>query len=233
MPLRLGRYVLASPRSVSILVVMPVPPPNRPSRRFPVVLSSTALVSFISARKAAALAIAELGVAAFFVAGVTRSSLGDSAAWFVLLAVLLTAFVRAVDIESWAVLVPGGLRPPRLWTAWRQSCRRGGAGGTSAAGGARIGSRRTLRSRGGRDRDRRMASDGPRQARGPGRDARRGAHRASVDPRASRPRSWSPHDRARRLDRRWNSRADDDVGRGQPGARDAADRSPVRAAASR
>ena len=87
---------------------MPVSPPNRPSRRFRVVLSSTALVSFISVRKAAALAIAQLGVAAFFVAGVTRSTLGESAPWFVLAAVALSAFVRAIDLESWAVLVPGG-----------------------------------------------------------------------------------------------------------------------------
>ena len=55
---------------------MPVPPPNRPNRRFRVVLSSTALVSFMSVRKAAALAVAQLGVAAFFIAGVTRAALG-------------------------------------------------------------------------------------------------------------------------------------------------------------
>ena len=62
-------------------------------------------MSFISVRKAAALAVAELGVAAFFIAGVTRAALGESAAWFVLAAVALTALVRAIDIESWAVLI--------------------------------------------------------------------------------------------------------------------------------
>ena len=78
-----------------------------------VVLSSTALLSFMSVRKAAALAIAQLGIAAFFVAGTTRSALGESAAWFVLAAALVGAFVRAVDIESWALLIPGRLRGPR------------------------------------------------------------------------------------------------------------------------
>ena len=80
-------------------------PPRHPIR---VVLSSTALLPFMSVRKAAALAIAQLGVAAFFVSGVTRSALGESAAWFVLAATVLAAFVRAIDIESWALLIPGG-----------------------------------------------------------------------------------------------------------------------------
>ncbi len=62
----------------------------------------------MSVRKAAALAIAQLGVAAFFVSGVTRSALGESAGWFVLAATMLAAFVRAIDIESWALLIPGG-----------------------------------------------------------------------------------------------------------------------------
>ena len=87
---------------------MSVPLTNRPRRQIRVVLSSTALLSFMSVRKAAALAVAQLGVAAFFVAGVTRATLGDSAAWFVLAAALVGAFVRAIDIESWALLIPGG-----------------------------------------------------------------------------------------------------------------------------
>ena len=73
-----------------------------------VVLSSPALLPFISVRKTAGLVIAQLGVAAFFVSGVTRSTLGESAGWFVLAATVLAGFVRAIDIESWALLIPGG-----------------------------------------------------------------------------------------------------------------------------
>ncbi len=73
-----------------------------------VVLSTPAVMSFVSVWKAAALAIAQLGVGAFFVAGVTRSVLGPTAAWWVLAACVLSAFVRAIDIESWALLIPGG-----------------------------------------------------------------------------------------------------------------------------
>ena len=87
---------------------MAPPPVTGPRRRVRVVLSSTALLSFMSVRKAAALALAQLGVAAFFVSGVTTAALGPSAGWFVLAAVVLAAFVRAIDIESWADFIPGG-----------------------------------------------------------------------------------------------------------------------------
>ena len=73
-----------------------------------VVLSSTAFLPFMSVRKAAALAIAQLGMSAFFIAGVTRAVLGESAAWFVLAATVLAALARAIDIESSALLIPGG-----------------------------------------------------------------------------------------------------------------------------
>ncbi len=80
-------------------------------RRHPirVVLSSTALLPFMSVRKAAALATAQLGIAAFFISSIARATVGASAGWFVLGATILTAFARAVDIESWALLIPGGL----------------------------------------------------------------------------------------------------------------------------
>jgi hypothetical protein len=69
----------------------------------------------MSVRKAAALAIAQLGVAAFFISGVTRPALGESAVWLVLAATVLAGFVRAIDIESWALLMPGGF-VSRVWT---------------------------------------------------------------------------------------------------------------------
>ena len=80
-------------------------PPRHPIR---VVLSSTALLPFLSVRKAAALAIAQSGVAAFFIAGVTWSALGASAGWFVLAVTVLAVLIRAIDIESWALLIAGG-----------------------------------------------------------------------------------------------------------------------------
>jgi magnesium transporter len=80
-------------------------PPRHPIR---VVLSSPALLRFISVRNAAALVIAQLGVAAFFMSGIMPAALGESAGWFVLAATALAALVRAIDLESWALLMPGG-----------------------------------------------------------------------------------------------------------------------------
>jgi len=84
-------------------------PPLSPHRQVRVVLSRTALLSFASVWRAAASAIGELGVAAFFIAGVARSGIGESAPWIVLAAWALGVVLRAIDIESWALFVPGGL----------------------------------------------------------------------------------------------------------------------------
>src|SRR5262245_17093770 len=80
-----------------------------PGRHVRVILTSTAVRSFVSVSKAAAFAIAELSVAIFFVAGVAGADLGPSAPWFILAACLLGAYLREIDIEHWATLVPGGL----------------------------------------------------------------------------------------------------------------------------
>jgi magnesium transporter len=73
------------------------------------VLSTTALLSFMPVSNATAIVLAELGVGIFFVSGVARLSIGDSAPWFVFIACALSLIVRAIDIESWAFFMPGGL----------------------------------------------------------------------------------------------------------------------------
>ena len=84
-------------------------PPRHPKRIVRVVLSTTALMSFMSVSKATALVLAELGVGVFFAVGIARAFIGDTAPWFVLAACGLTVIVRAIDIESWAFFMPGGL----------------------------------------------------------------------------------------------------------------------------
>src|SRR5216110_4063490 len=84
-------------------------PPFQPNRRVRVVLSSMGLMPFVSVWKAAALALAELGAAAFFIVGVLHGTAGVTAPWFVLAACVLGLLVRAGDIESWALFIPGGL----------------------------------------------------------------------------------------------------------------------------
>ena len=134
--------------------------PTRPRHPIRVVLSSDALLPFMSVRKAAALAIAQLGVGAFFIAGVTGTALGPSAAWFVLAATLLAAFVRAIDVESWALLIPGGF-VARVTSAFgARACRpRQGRrpGRAPAARRIRLGRDRALPGQRVRNRDCRMA----------------------------------------------------------------------------
>jgi magnesium transporter len=83
--------------------------PPKTQRKTRVHLSTTALLSFMSLSQATALVAAELGVAAFFVIGVARPVLGGPSALFVLAACVLSGFVRTIDIEHWALFVPGGV----------------------------------------------------------------------------------------------------------------------------
>jgi len=80
-----------------------------PRDRIRIVLAPRALLAFPPFWRAAALAVAELGVAAFFVAGIAEASIGPTAPWFVLAAVFLGFWLRAVDVEARALFVRGGL----------------------------------------------------------------------------------------------------------------------------
>jgi magnesium transporter len=80
----------------------------RAPRPLRVVLSTPALLSFVSTWKAGTLAVAQLGVAAFFLPGVLTALIGGSP-WLLLGVACLSGLVRAIDIESWALLLPGGV----------------------------------------------------------------------------------------------------------------------------
>src|SRR5512138_273659 len=60
-------------------------------------------------RDSSALAIVELGTVGVFAAGVASGVAGDAAPWYALAAVLLGLAIRAVDLESCALFLPGGL----------------------------------------------------------------------------------------------------------------------------
>jgi magnesium transporter len=87
-----------------------VPPPSPRSRReIPIVLATTVLGTFAPLSRAGAFALADLGIAAFFLSGVTQGTFGTIAPWFVLAAAVLSLGCRALDIESWALFIPHGL----------------------------------------------------------------------------------------------------------------------------
>jgi hypothetical protein len=88
---------------------MTSPTPSKRPNPIQVILSAAPVVSFLSVWRAAAPALAELGIAAFFLAGIASRTLGSAAPWFVLAACIVGAYVRSIDVESWALFVPGGL----------------------------------------------------------------------------------------------------------------------------
>ena len=65
--------------------------------------------SLVSPSRGSALVLVELGCAAFFAAGIAQRAIGDLAPIFLFGAVIVGAVLRAVDLESTALFVPGGL----------------------------------------------------------------------------------------------------------------------------
>jgi magnesium transporter len=95
----------------------------RPAQQIRVFLSKTPLSRYQPVWKSSALAFAELGAAAFFVAGVVSIRLGAWAPWALAAAWLVGAYIRAIDIESWGLLIQGGL-PGRVGLAFGPRARR-------------------------------------------------------------------------------------------------------------
>jgi magnesium transporter len=79
-----------------------------PADRIRVVLATRALLAFTPSWRAATLALAELGCVAFFASGISEEAIGAAAPWFVLAAVLIGVYVRAVDVEACGLFVRGG-----------------------------------------------------------------------------------------------------------------------------
>jgi magnesium transporter len=81
----------------------------RPIRHVPVVLAAGVLQSIVSTWRAAPIAVAQLGIGGLFAIGVAYDTLGPVAAWYLLAATLIGSALRAVDVESYALFIPGGL----------------------------------------------------------------------------------------------------------------------------
>jgi magnesium transporter len=89
---------------------MNVRPPVRVQALVPLVLGTTILRSFVPSAASAVACLIELGALAFFAAGAAAGSVGPYAPWFLLAAIALGLVVRAVDLETCALFIPGGMR---------------------------------------------------------------------------------------------------------------------------
>ncbi|HEY2986953.1 MAG TPA: APC family permease [Candidatus Binatia bacterium] len=81
---------------------------DRPAaRKF--IVPVTAMLSFISFWRAAAIVLSDLGSSAYYVGGIAEQAIGKAAPWFILAIMLFSYAVRAVYIESCSMFVRGGV----------------------------------------------------------------------------------------------------------------------------
>src|SRR5437762_9124200 len=74
-----------------------------------VLVATTALLSFISFWRAAAIVLNDLASSAFYAGGEAEQFIGKTAPWFILAIMLLSFAVRSVYIESCSMFVRGGV----------------------------------------------------------------------------------------------------------------------------
>jgi amino acid transporter len=86
---------------------------NRGARKTPgrirVVVVTTAMLSFISFWRAAAIVLNDLGSSAFYAGGIAERAVGKAAPWFILAVMLFSYGVRAIYIESSSMFTRGGV----------------------------------------------------------------------------------------------------------------------------
>jgi amino acid transporter len=81
----------------------------RAARTTKVVVATSAMLSFISFWRAAAIVLNDLGSSAYYVGGIAEQAVGHAAPWFILGVMLFSYAVRAVYIESCAMFTRGGV----------------------------------------------------------------------------------------------------------------------------
>jgi amino acid transporter len=74
-----------------------------------VLVATTALLSFISFWRAAAIVLNDLGSSAFYAGAIAEQAIGRSAPWFILAIMLFSYAVRSLYIESCSMFVRGGV----------------------------------------------------------------------------------------------------------------------------
>src|SRR5437870_7569421 len=74
-----------------------------------VVVVTTAMLTFISFWRAAAIVLNDLASSAYYAGGIAEQAVGKAAPWFILAVMLLSYAVRSVYIESCGMFVRGGV----------------------------------------------------------------------------------------------------------------------------
>src|SRR6202035_694185 len=87
----------------------PNPAPSRAITIPRVIVATTAMLTFISFWRAAAIVLNDLASSAYYAGGESESFIGKSAPWFILGVMLFSYCVRAVYVESCSMFVRGGV----------------------------------------------------------------------------------------------------------------------------
>jgi amino acid transporter len=86
---------------------LPTKSASRPVAR--VVVATTAMLSFISFWRAAAIVLNDMGSSAFYAGAIAEEAFGKAAPWFILAIMLFSYAVRALYMESCSMFVRGGV----------------------------------------------------------------------------------------------------------------------------
>ncbi|HEU4386382.1 MAG TPA: amino acid permease [Blastocatellia bacterium] len=82
---------------------------NQPHGRVRIVVATTAMLSFISFWRAAAIVLNDLGSSAFYAGGIAEQFVGKAAPWFILGVMLFSLAVRTLYMESSSMFTRGGV----------------------------------------------------------------------------------------------------------------------------
>src|SRR6266571_2293408 len=74
-----------------------------------VIIATTAMLTFISFWRAAAIVLNDLGSSAFYAGAISEQAVGKAAPWFILGIMLFSYAVRSMYIESCSMFVRGGV----------------------------------------------------------------------------------------------------------------------------
>ena len=84
-------------------------PPGTVRRSAQVIVATTAMLTFISFWRAAAVVLNDLASSAYYAGGEAEQFIGKTAPWFILAIMLFSYAVRAVYVESCSMFVRGGV----------------------------------------------------------------------------------------------------------------------------
>src|SRR5208337_5370539 len=86
------------------------PPPGTSTAVLPrVMVATTAMLTFITFWRAAAIVLNDLASSAYYAGGIAEQAVGKSAPWFILAVMLFSYAVRAIYVESCSMFVRGGV----------------------------------------------------------------------------------------------------------------------------